>query len=195
MADGAPDTPPRRPRRPAQRRPPPPEPGAEWNTTVAPGRELFRENGGSWSVVAIGPVLIAAVLATELFGGGQVNWGVLSIFFLVVTGFSAIQVYAARRHVSVVLTDTTLRQGSRTIALADIKRIYPENMNPEPEKWESAPAIGELRAVPRRRTGIGVRMTSGKLAQAWARDHQRLRTELVQAHLAIQMGLPPRDAD
>lgn len=169
-------------------------PGAgEWNTSVAPGRVLFRENGGSWWVVSIGPVLVAAVLLMELFGGGQVHWPVLSIFLVIITGFSAIQVYAARQHVGVVLTDTTLKQGTRTIALADIKRIYPENTNPEPEKWESAPAIGELRAVPRRRTGIGVRMTSGKLAQAWARDHQRLRAELAEAHLAMQMGLPPRE--
>ncbi len=156
------------------------------------GEVLFRESGGSWWVILIGPLLIAAVVAVEATGPGQIHWPVLSIFFVVLTGFSALQVYAARRHVSVELTETTLRQGARTIPLSDIKAIHPENLGGEAMKWESAPALGELSGVPRRRTGIGLTMTSGSLAQAWARDHQRFRQELTEAHLAIQMGLGPK---
>lgn len=156
------------------------------------GEVLFRESGGSWFVVLIGPLLIAAVVAVEASGPGRVHWPVLSIFFVVLTGFSALQVYAARQHVSVELTETTLRQGARTIPLSDIKAIHPENLGGDAMTWESAPALGELSGVPRRRKGIGLTMTSGSLAQAWARDHQRFRQELTEAHLAVQMGLGPR---
>lgn len=153
---------------------------------------LFRESGGSWFVVLIGPLLIAAVVAVEASGPGRIHWPVLSIFFVILTGFSALQVYAARQHVSVELTETTLRQGARTIPLSDIETIHPENPGGDAKKWESAPALGELSGVPRRRKGIGLTLASGSLAQAWARDHQRFRQELTEAHLAVQMGLGPK---
>lgn len=156
------------------------------------GEVLFRESGGSWWVVLIGPVLIAAVVAVEASGPGRIHWPVLSIFFVILTGFSALQVYAARQHVSVELTETTLRQGVRTIPLSDIATIHPENLGGDAKKWESAPALGELSGVPRRRKGVGLTLTSGSLAQAWARDHQRFRQELTEAHMAVQMGLGPR---
>ncbi|GAA2064058.1 DUF3093 domain-containing protein [Williamsia deligens] len=156
------------------------------------GDVLFRESGGSWSVVLIGPILIGAVVAVEASGPGQIHWPVLSIFFVVLTAFSAIQVYAARQHVSVELTETTLRQGVRTIALSEIETIHPENQGGDAQKWESAPALGELSGVPRRRKGVGLTLTSGALVQAWARDHQRFRQELTEAVLAVQMGLAPR---
>lgn len=164
-------------------------------TPVEPGEVLFYEPGGSWWVVSIGPVLVAAVLIMEITGPGQVHWAVITIFALILIGFSVVQVYAARRHVSVELTDTTLRQGTRTLALADIATVFPENTGSEHEKWESAPALGELHGVPRRRKGVGVKLSDGSLAQAWARDVDRFRRELTDAHLAVKLGLPPRDAD
>ncbi|ROZ98890.1 DUF3093 family protein [Gordonia sp. OPL2] len=156
------------------------------------GELLFYEPGGSWWVVAIGPVLIGAVLAMEIAGPGQVHWPVLIIFAVILIGFSLVQVYAARTHVSVRLTETTLSQGTRTIPLSDITKILPANNGPEPQTWESARALGELPAVPRRRKGIGVELADGALAQAWARDVERFRTELSEAHQAVRMGLPPR---
>jgi len=51
-------------------------------------------------------------------------------------------------------------------------------------KWQSARAIGELTGVPRGRTGIGLKLTGGRTAQAWARHHRDLRaalTRLVEA--------------
>lgn len=155
---------------------------------------LFRESGGSWFVVLIGPLLIAAVVAVEASGPGRIHWPVLSIFFVILTGFSALQVYAARQHVSVELTETTLRQGARTIPLSDIETIHPENVGGDAMKWESAPALGELSGVPRRRKGIGLTMSSGSLAQAWARDHRRFRQELTEAVMAVHMGLGPKKA-
>lgn len=156
-----------------------------------PGEVLFYEPGGSRWVVLIGPVLVLAVLVMEVLGPGQVHWPVLIIFLVVLLGFSLVQVTAARRHVSVELTETTLRQGAVTTPLADIEKIYPPNNSPTPEDWESASALGELHGVPRRRKGVGVRLTSGRLAQAWARDVDRFRSELTQAHAAVRMGLPP----
>ncbi|MGW6035338.1 DUF3093 domain-containing protein [Gordonia terrae] len=156
------------------------------------GEVLFAESGGSWWVVLIGPILVGAVLAVEITGPGQVHWPVLMIFFVLLLGFSLVQVSAARRHVSVELTETTLRQGAVTTPLADIRKIFPPNHGHAPEDWESASALGELHGVPRRRKGIGVELTSGTLAQAWARDVERLRSELTQAHEAVRLGLPAR---
>ncbi len=51
-------------------------------------------------------------------------------------------------------------------------------------KWQSARAIGELTGVPRGRTGIGLQLTGGRTAQAWARHPRELRaalTRLVEA--------------
>ncbi len=46
------------------------------------------------------------------------------------------------------------------------------------EKWQSSRALGELSGVPRGRTGIGLRLTGGRTAQAWARNHRGLRAAL-----------------
>ena len=46
------------------------------------------------------------------------------------------------------------------------------------EKWQSSRALGELTGVPRGRTGIGLRLTGGRTAQAWARNHRGLRAAL-----------------
>lgn len=156
------------------------------------GEVLYAEPGGSWWVVAIGPVLCLIVLITEIFGGGRLHWPALLVFALVIGGFSLVQVYAARTHVSMVLTERSLRQGAQTILLDEISEIFPENNSPETQKWESAPALGELSAVPRRRKGVGIRMRSGQLAQAWARDVDRFRSELTQAHQAVELGLGPK---
>ncbi|HQV16758.1 MAG TPA: DUF3093 domain-containing protein [Gordonia sp. (in: high G+C Gram-positive bacteria)] len=159
---------------------------------VDEGEVLFAEQGGSWWVVAIGPVMVGAVLAMEISGPGQVHWPVMSMFGLILVSFSLVQVYAARRHVSVCLTETTLRQGTRMLPLSEIKKIFPPNESPESKKWESAKALGELHGVPRRRKGIGVKLADGTLAQAWARDVETLRRELTEAVHAVQLGIPPR---
>lgn len=157
------------------------------------GEVLFYEPGGSWTMVIAAGLLIAAVLVMEILGKGQVHWPVLTIFFVVLVGFGALQRAAARLHVTVELTETTLRQGAQTIALADIAEVYPENRAAEHQKWESARALGELPAVPRRRKGVGVKLTDGRLAQAWARDVDRFRSELTEAQLAVKLGLEPEN--
>lgn len=154
-----------------------------------PGQTLFYEAGGSWLAVLVGPVLVLVVLILELTGPGRVHWPVLAIFFVILGGFGWVQRYAAQQHTSVLLTERTLRQGTVTIDLDDITKIYPANNSAEPKKWESAPALGELSGVPRRRKGIGLKLEDGRLQQAWARNDEVFRSELTQAWQAVKMGL------
>ena len=48
------------------------------------------------------------------------------------------------------------------------------------EKWQSARALGELTGVPRGRTAIGLKLSGGRMAQAWARRHRELRAALTE---------------
>lgn len=140
----------------------------------------FAEPGARWRAVAYGPVFCVVALVIELFTGPVVHWFALALFAVVLAGIVSVQVSAARRHVSVSLTETTLRQGTEEIAVADIDAVLPE-ADPyadEPQRWESARSLGELSAVPRRRRAIGLRLSDGSLAQAWARDDAGLRGAL-----------------
>jgi hypothetical protein len=70
-------------------------------------------------------------------------------------------------------------------------RIYPEATGREAPKWQSARALGELTGVPRGRTGIGLKLTNDRSAQAWARKHHQLRTTLTQL---VEERIPPEPA-
>jgi hypothetical protein len=88
----------------------------------------------------------------------------------------------------VELTPTTLREGAERVPIDDIVRIYPEPKGNEELMWMSARALGELTGVPKGRTGIGVKLSNDRTAQAWARKHRQLRSQLV--HL-IDERIPP----
>ncbi|WP_305092509.1 hypothetical protein [Prescottella sp. R16] len=149
-------------------------------TPTEPG-VLFQESGGRWRTVAYGPVICGVALVIELFTGPVVHWFALPLFAVILAGIVAVQVTAARRHVSVSLTGETLRQGAEDLPVADIAAVLPEPdlYADEPQRWESARSLGELSGVPRRRTGIGLRLRDGSLVQAWARDADGLRGALV----------------
>ena len=57
---------------------------------VDEGDVLFAEQGGSWWVVAIGPVMVGAVLAMEITGPGQVHWTVMSMCALILDAFALV---------------------------------------------------------------------------------------------------------
>merc|ERR1719326_2740948 len=114
----------------------------------------------------------------QLSAGYGIQWVVPGIFFVLVTVFLAIQVKAARIHTSVELTVDELRQGTEITRTDEIVRIYPEATGAETPKWQYARALGELTGVPRGRTGIGLRLTNDRSAQAWARKHHQLRAAL-----------------
>ena len=154
----------------------------------APATVLFYEQGASWLWVLTGPASAIAMLLIQMSAGLGFQWIVPTVFFMLVTGFVVIQVKAARIHTSVELTPTTLREGTERIHIDDIVRIYPEPTGPDAPMWQSARALGELTGVPKGRTGIGLKLTNDRTAQAWARKHQQLRSALV--HL-VDERIPP----
>ena len=145
---------------------------------VVPDAVLFREPGASWWWAAAGPGAGVAMLLIQLWTGYGLDFLVPIVFLLLVTVFVSIQVKAARVHTSVELTPEYLRQGAETIRVSEIVRIYPEASGSEKQKWQSARPLGELSGVPRRRTGIGLRLANDRTAQAWAKRHRDLRATL-----------------
>ncbi len=155
---------------------------------TAPATVLFYEQGASWLWVLAGPASGIAMLLIQFSAGIGFQWVVPTVFFALVTGFVTVQVKAARIHTSVELTPTTLREGTERIHIDDIIRIYPEPTGPDAPNWQSARALGELTGVPKGRTGIGIKLTNDRTAQAWARKHRQLRSALV--HL-VDERIPP----
>ena len=148
--------------------------------TEPPSTEpLFREVGASWYWLLAGPAAGIVMLGIEINSGMGAQLLVPAIFLVMVSGFLAVQVKAARMHTSVELTRDKLRQGAETIDVADIVRVFPEP-GPDPEKWQSSRALGELTGVPRGRTAIGLKLIEGRMAQAWARRHRELRAALTE---------------
>ncbi|TLF75261.1 hypothetical protein [Nocardia cyriacigeorgica] len=147
------------------------------------GTVLFAEPGGRWRAVAYGPALCLLILVLELATGSSPHWFALVFCGVLIAAFVALQVVAARRHVSVELTPETLRNGTETLPLDAIDAVLGEadEQSWDDEPWESARALGELSGVPRRRKGIGLRRTDGEVVQAWARDHRGLRAALTTA--------------
>jgi hypothetical protein len=157
----------------------------------APPAVLFYEPGASWYWILAGPGAGVAMLLIQLSAGYGIQLVVPGIFFVLVTGFLAIQIKAARIHTSVELTPDHLREGAERISIDDIVRIYPEPKGPETPKWQSARALGELTGVPRGRTGIGLKLTNDRTAQAWARRHRELRAALTRL---VEERIPPEPA-
>ncbi|MEU2002706.1 hypothetical protein ACH47B_17175 [Rhodococcus sp. NPDC019627] len=141
---------------------------------------LFSEPGARWRLVAFGPVFCTVALVIELLTGPVVHWFALPLFAALLSGFLYVQVVAARRHASVELTPTLLRQGTEELPISEIVKILPppDTESYAPQPWETARTLGELSAVPRRRSGIGLRLRGGALVQAWAKDDEGLRAQL-----------------
>ncbi|WP_260860860.1 DUF3093 domain-containing protein [Mycobacterium tilburgii] len=104
---------------------------------------------------------------------------------------------AARIHVSVELTPEALRQGTQTLLVREIVKVFPEPEHPansdnELAKWQSSRALGELFGVPRGRTGIVLKLTEGRTTQAWAKRHRQLRDALT---LLVQERVEPARSD
>lgn len=138
---------------------------------------LFHEPGARWRTVAFGPLFCLAALVIELATGPVVHWVALPLMAVVLAGFAYIMVVAGRRHVSVELTETVLRQGTEELPVADIEAVLAA-ADPEasdPARWENARTLGELSGVPRKRTAVGLRLRGGTFVRAWARDDAALR--------------------
>jgi hypothetical protein len=139
---------------------------------------LFSEPGASLWWLAAGPIAAATMMFIQVSSG--YGWQPLlpGVFLFLVTGFLGLQVKAARIHTSVELTPEYLRQGTETVRIVEIVKVYPEADGATVPAWQSSRALGELTGVPRGRTGIGLKLTSDRRAQAWARKHLHLRNAL-----------------
>jgi hypothetical protein len=147
-------------------------------TPTAEVEVLFSEAGASWLWLSAGPVAGIAMMIIQITSGYGPQPLVPAVFLVLVTSFLAVQVKAARIHTSVELTATYLREGTETILVPEIVKVYPEAEGAELPKWQSARALGELTGVPRGRTGIGLKLSNDRSAQAWARKHRELRAAL-----------------
>ncbi len=144
---------------------------------------LFHEPGGSWYLLLLGPAAAVTLILIQMSSHRGVGLLVPAIFMVMISLFLALQIKAARIHTSVELTEDTLRHGTETILVREIVRIYPEPVNSVDsgdhlEPWQEARTLGEINGVPRRRVGIGLKLTGGRTAQAWARRHRDLRAAL-----------------
>jgi hypothetical protein len=166
-------------------------------------RPLFFEPGASWLWLLAGPAAASSMILIEWWSGAGIGLWVPAIFLVMVSLFLGIQVKAARIHTSVELTEDALRQGTETVLIREIVRVYPEPEHHEASgkdlaKWQSARALGELVGVPRNRVGIGLQLTGKRTAQAWARRHRQLRaalTPLVQERVEPARSDADRDDD
>lgn len=151
--------------------------------TAAGSEVLFYESGASWLWVLLGPLAAAAMLWIQVSSGYGYQPLVPLAFLIMVTGLLAVQVKAARIHTRVQLTPDLLYQGTESFPVSDIVGLYPPapatgRGAKEPPKWTTARTLGELTGVPRGRTGIGLRLSHNRNAQAWARNHRGLRAAL-----------------
>ena len=170
----------------------------------APDAPLFSEPGASLGWLLGAPIAAAAMIFVQVSSGAGFNPVVPLGLLVVLTFVFGLQVKAARMHTSVELTREYLRQGVETILLREIVSVYPESpdkpasgplagvstlsllrgrvaIDPDEAKgWQSARSLGELNGVPKGRKGIGLKLTKGRTAQAWARNHEELRRLLTQ---------------
>ena len=147
-------------------------------------KPLFSEPGASWYWLLAGPAAAVSMILIEMSSHAGVGLTIPVIFLVMVSLFLGIQIKAARIHTSVELTEDALRQGTETILVREIVKVYPEAENSVDSglplaRWQSARTLGELNGVPRGRVGIGLRLTGGRTAQAWARRHRHLRDALI----------------
>jgi len=166
---------------------------------AAVANPLYTEAGASWLWLLAGPAAGLVMVLVQNRAGVGLQLGVPVMFMVLVSGFLALQVKAARVHTSVELTDETLREGTETLPLNEIVSIYPEPENTVRaagfmdkwqgralgisasgplEKWQTSRALGELSGVPKGRTPVGLRLTGNRYVQAWARNPDALRAEL-----------------
>lgn len=145
---------------------------------------LFYEQGASWYWLIAGPASAVGMLLIQFKGGVGFQLFVPMVFLVLVTGFLWLQVHAARVHTSVELTADSLRQGTEVVPVSTIVAVFPEAEHTVKsgellEKWQTSRALGELSGVPRGRTGVGIKLTGNRTAQAWARRHRELREALI----------------
>ena len=145
-------------------------------------RVLFAEPGGRWRSVAFGPLFCLAGAVIEFALGVPVHWLAWVATAPLLAAATALHVLGARRHGAVELSTDRLRQGTEVLQVSDIELVFDEPGERAWDDplfaWETSRALGESFSVPRQHTGVGLELTDGRLAQAWARDDSGLREAL-----------------
>ena len=146
---------------------------------------IFAEPGASWLWVLLGPIAATAMALVQRAAGVGFQPLVPLMFLVLVTGVLIVQVKAGRIHTSIELTRDALREGTETILISEIVTVYPESAespksSKPPHSWQSARTLGELSGFPKGRYAIGLKLTNGRTAQAWARDDDALRAALTE---------------
>lgn len=144
---------------------------------------LFVENGASWWWLLGGPFSALMMVWIQRGAGVPFSPIVPGFFLILLTFVLTVQVRAARLHTSVELTRHALREGTETILISEIEKVFQEppvkKKSDQPkEPWQSARTLGELSGIPKGRKGIGLKLTHGRTAQAWARHDEVLRAKL-----------------
>jgi hypothetical protein len=132
---------------------------------------LFAEPGSSWWPVLWGPVFAGAGAALEA-GTGEVHTVAWVLVGIGLAGVAAIWVHTRRRLLSVRLTRTSLTQGQESL---EVRRIVKVDEVGTPA---GARVLGGGWTVPRKFTGVPVRLDDGSVVLAWARDGEGLRSAL-----------------
>ncbi|BDH55625.1 DUF3093 family protein [Tsukamurella sp. PLM1] len=154
---------------------------------TAPATALYAERGLSRIWLLLVPAATIAMIVTQaVLVGRTSDWWVWVVLGLGCQLFVWMQVTAGRTHVSVELTPEELRCGDERIPVADIAEILPGKAPDHPRRakpedfpsWSSSRVMGRLPQVPRRRYGMGLRLTDGSTVQAWARNDYALRAAL-----------------
>ncbi|HEV2779492.1 MAG TPA: hypothetical protein VGX25_08830 [Actinophytocola sp.] len=134
-------------------------------------RALFAEPGSSRWPVLWGPAFAAAGAGVEALGG-RVHTVAWILVGLGLAGVAALWVNARRRLLCVRVTPDALVQGQESLAVQRIARVD------EADPPAGARVLGGGWTVPRRFTGVGLRLDDGSAVVAWARDGDGLRAAL-----------------
>jgi hypothetical protein len=131
---------------------------------------LFAEPGSTWWPAAWGPgFALVGALVEALSGPVHVlAWIVVAV---VLGAIFALWVTARRRTCAVRVTPDELVQGGERLPVASLASV-------EPDDTEGGRVLGGGFAVPRKFTGVPLRLVDGKVVVAWARDGDGLRAAL-----------------
>lgn len=131
---------------------------------------VFAEPGSTWWPVAWGPGFALVGALVEALSGPVhvVAWIVVGV---VLGAIFALWVTARRRTCAVRVTAEELVQGGERVPVASLAAV-------EPEDTDGGRVLGGGFTVPRKFTGVPLRLVDGTLVVAWARDGDGLRAAL-----------------
>jgi hypothetical protein len=132
---------------------------------------LFAEPGSSWWPVLWGPAFASVGASVEAVSGlvHGLAWLLLGV---ALAGGAAVRVNARRRLFGVRLTTRVLTQGQEHLAVERIAEVDDVGAP------VGAKVLGGGWTVPRKLSGVPVRLDDGSVVFAWARDGEGLRDAL-----------------